>query len=93
MTTALLPMFTRAAAVTVALWMTAPLAHAAPEGRGLTREEVMAEYWRARAAGELPSPSQIHGPLLSQALAESMGAGPARRTASAVPLGRPEALR
>lgn len=61
-----------AAALTTALWLAAPAVQAAPTG-GLTREEVMAEYWRARAAGELPAPSQLYGPLLSQALAESMG--------------------
>ena len=87
-----LSLFTRAAAATAALWMLTSVAHAAPESPGLTREEVMAEYWRARAAGELPSPSQIHGPLLSQALAESMGHRAASRTASAA-AGSPVTLR
>ena len=78
-----LPLLTRMATVSAALWMLTSPVQAAPESSGLTREEVMAEYWRARAAGELPSPSQIHGPLLSQALAESMGHRAAPRTASA----------
>lgn len=37
----------------------------------LTRAEVRAEFLRARAAGELPSPSDVYGPTLSQAMNQS----------------------
>jgi hypothetical protein len=75
--------FSSLMSVAFAAWAlsAAPLAQAAEAG--LTRAEVMAEYVRARAAGELPLPSQLHGPHLSQALAESMGSrGQLARTAS-----------
>lgn len=56
----------------VGVVLTGPVS-ARTEPPGLSREAVMAEYWRAHAAGELPNAAQVHGPLLSQALAQSMG--------------------
>ncbi len=37
----------------------------------LTRAEVRAEFLRARAAGELPSPAEVYGPTLLQAMNQS----------------------
>lgn len=53
----------------------------------LTRAEVRAELLRARTAGELPSPSDVYGPLLAQAMAqassETRGSSPIRTAAAA----------
>ncbi len=48
----------------------------------LTRAEVRAEFLRARAAGELPSPADVYGPTLSQAMNQS--AFDMRRQAAAI---------
>jgi hypothetical protein len=66
--------------VTALLALSSLCVQAADTGTSsLTRAEVRAELLRARAAGELPSPSDVYGPVLAQAMAQ---ASPETRGAS-----------
>lgn len=57
---------------TTLLALSSLCAEAADTGApSLTRAEVRAELLRARAAGELPSPSDVYGPVLAQAMAQA----------------------
>ncbi len=59
------------AALLGAAAFSAQAADAPSPSASLTRAEVRAEFLRARAAGQLPSPADVYGPALSQAMNQS----------------------